>query len=346
MSRTQPSPTDLELIRLASLRQVVVSHAQLERWRTAGLIPRNKRVGRGRGRGSHSLLDRQVVDLVVAAGKRAAQGMPVNELALRIFAEEFGVELPELAVEGALAWFAENRMGGILQHVHRAIGDTVSNEDREDRAAEAAQAYLQTLNPKLRSQLRKHPPWKASADLSMLGVLGASAIGADATAGALNVAFEGSEKTYELLRAHLRKLESSGELQRSQGFMPSPEAYVAIIQQQDYSSIMQARDAVACSLNGMFFYQVCSLKAPNHPRLRAAEVILSRSLLFHVLNTMPVTGAPRWDTICKYLCFLLAIPKFLKEWQFLGRVLMHVLQGHIKEILRSGSKMVSDSGPH
>jgi hypothetical protein len=338
MSRTQPSPTDLELIRLASVRQVVVSHAQLERWRTAGLIPRNKRVGRGRGRGSQSLLDPRVVDLVVAAGKHTAQGMPVNELALRIFTAELDVELPESVVKGALAWFAENRMGGILQHVHRAIGDAASNEDREDRAAEAAQAYLQTLNPKLRSLLRKHPQWKASVDLSMLGVLGGSAIGADATAEAMNVSLGGNEETYELLRAHLRKLESSGEFQRSSGFMPSPEAYVAIIQQQDYPSVMQVRDAVACSLYGIFYYQVCSLKAPYHPRLQAAEILLSRSSLFRSLATMPITGIPRWDTTCKYVCFLLATPKFVKEWQFLGMVLMHFLQGHIKEILRSGPK--------
>ncbi|WOI60908.1 hypothetical protein [Streptomyces fradiae] len=64
MARGAPSPADLRVIRELVAREVVVTASQLESWRRAGLLPRHRRRGLGRGRGS--VVD--AVDPVVRGG--------------------------------------------------------------------------------------------------------------------------------------------------------------------------------------------------------------------------------------------------------------------------------------
>ncbi|WP_189122481.1 hypothetical protein [Nonomuraea cavernae] len=273
--------------------------------------------------------------MVVAAGKHASQGMPIGELTLRIFTMEFGVEPSESATKNALAWYIENRMGGILRHVYKAAGGEANEEEQEDKATQAAQTYINILNPKLRRLLRQHPRWKAAVDLSITGVLGPSAIGADVLAEALNVTLGGDDDSYEYLRSRLEKYENSGELQQSRGFFPAPDLQVEIMQQHDYRTVVRARDAVVATLGGMFLYHICSIKAPNHPRVQAAEMLSSISPSFNLLRAIPITGRPNWDTSCKYIIYLLLVEKIFKEWELLGSVLLSLFQGHVRDILRT-----------
>ncbi|AGZ42007.1 hypothetical protein [Actinoplanes friuliensis] len=62
MPRSPAGAADHELILILALDGFTVSPYQLERWRTAGLLPRNQRRGLGRGRGSVSVLSPEAVE--------------------------------------------------------------------------------------------------------------------------------------------------------------------------------------------------------------------------------------------------------------------------------------------
>lgn len=96
-----PSKADLELIAAAQAQGVTVSPYQLERWRTAGILPRNPRRWSGRGRGSTSTPVESVVEVVVRLGRSAQQGRahPMTQVLWR-FAT--GEQLPEHCVRAAL----------------------------------------------------------------------------------------------------------------------------------------------------------------------------------------------------------------------------------------------------
>lgn len=93
-----PGGADRELIgRLAALG-VVVSGAQLERWRAAGLLPRHGRRWLGRGRGSVSVLAEETVAVAAALGRHARPG---RDLRWTVIAWYAGAGLP--AAPGELA---------------------------------------------------------------------------------------------------------------------------------------------------------------------------------------------------------------------------------------------------
>ncbi|MBJ6636736.1 hypothetical protein [Streptomyces sp. I5] len=99
MARGEPSAADVELIgRLAAL-DVVVSAAQLERWRGLGLLPRHARVWLGRGRGSVSVLAEETVAAAAVLGRHARAGRDVRWTVIAWYAEAGRPVLPgQLAV--------------------------------------------------------------------------------------------------------------------------------------------------------------------------------------------------------------------------------------------------------
>ncbi|MFD5482147.1 hypothetical protein [Streptomyces hawaiiensis] len=99
MARGEPSAADVELIgRLAAL-DVVVSAAQLERWRGLGLLPRHARVWLGRGRGSVSVLAEETVAVAAVLGRHAGSGRDVRWTVIAWYAEAGRPALPgQLAV--------------------------------------------------------------------------------------------------------------------------------------------------------------------------------------------------------------------------------------------------------
>jgi len=115
MPRSRPSQEDARLIEEAG-----VSLPQLERWRTAGLVPRNARHGLGRGRGTAASALPGTTELVRALGRYAQRGRPVHEAALTIFCGHPELQLPETAVRAALTWFSRNREKGLVSAIRRA----------------------------------------------------------------------------------------------------------------------------------------------------------------------------------------------------------------------------------
>jgi hypothetical protein len=78
VARSGPSAADRQLLAAVTAAGHRVSLAQLERWRHAGLVPRNERHGLGRGRGSTSLVPDGAVDAVVKIAAQARQGRQVD----------------------------------------------------------------------------------------------------------------------------------------------------------------------------------------------------------------------------------------------------------------------------
>ncbi len=87
MPRSGPGAADRELIGQLAARGLVVSVAQLERWRRAGLLPRHARDWPGRGRGSVSRLDPETVEIAAALARHARQGRDLRLAVLGWFAE-------------------------------------------------------------------------------------------------------------------------------------------------------------------------------------------------------------------------------------------------------------------
>jgi len=113
--RTGPSSADRELIQHLGNRGLTVSAAQLERWRTADLLPHRQRRGRGRGGGSAAACDPGEVDIAATLARHSRQGRDLRLVTIDWFAEAgqaevFGPPVPEPpdeAVRNAIAWALE-----------------------------------------------------------------------------------------------------------------------------------------------------------------------------------------------------------------------------------------------
>lgn len=115
MPRSRPSQEDVRLI-----EQTGASLPQLERWRAAGLVPRNDRHGLGRGQGSTSSSFPGTTELVRAFARYAQRGRPVHEAVLAVFCGHPELQLPESAIRAALTWFSRDRGKGVVDAIRRA----------------------------------------------------------------------------------------------------------------------------------------------------------------------------------------------------------------------------------
>ncbi len=112
MTRSGPSAADRQLIRDLAARDLSVSAAQLERWRRAGLLPRNSRHGSGRGKGSVSAVSPEAVEVAAALARHTRPGRDLRLTVIDCFREagrpaigEPAVpEPPYAAVHQALTW--------------------------------------------------------------------------------------------------------------------------------------------------------------------------------------------------------------------------------------------------
>ncbi|WP_063915294.1 MULTISPECIES: hypothetical protein [unclassified Streptomyces] len=134
MARGAPSPADLRVIRKLAAREVVVTASQLESWRRAGLLPRHRRRGLGRGRGSVvDAVDPVVVESAAALARHLRQGRDRRLAVLEWFAEAGmavrpgTVQVPEPpigAVRQALVWVLEGSVSHRLVEFARSAAGT------------------------------------------------------------------------------------------------------------------------------------------------------------------------------------------------------------------------------
>ena len=114
MPRSDASQADIDLLEQLARSGVRVSLSQLERWRSAGIVPRNTRKPLGRGRESTSEVPPGARALVSAMGVVSARGRSVHESILRLFTcdpEVFDLLddttsslIPEQALRKAIDW--------------------------------------------------------------------------------------------------------------------------------------------------------------------------------------------------------------------------------------------------
>jgi hypothetical protein len=95
-----------------------VSLPTLERWRVAGILPRNVR--HGLGRGSASFAQPETAELIRALSAHAQRGRPVHEAVLAVFCGHPRLRVPEAAVFGVLTWFSRDRGKGLASVIERA----------------------------------------------------------------------------------------------------------------------------------------------------------------------------------------------------------------------------------
>ncbi|MEV8346422.1 hypothetical protein ACFRKD_08455 [Streptomyces niveus] len=134
MARGAPSPADLQVIRELAARGVVVTVSQLESWRRAGLLPRHRRRGLGRGRGTVvEAVDPVVVERAAALARHLRQGRDRRLAVLDWFAEAGmavrpgAVQVPEPpigAVRQALVWVLERSVSHRLVEFARSAAGT------------------------------------------------------------------------------------------------------------------------------------------------------------------------------------------------------------------------------
>lgn len=130
MVRKPPSTADAALIIAAGERGAAPTLGQLERWRAAGLLPRNEQHGAGQGQGSVSITPVGAVDLAVWLSAHARPGRRPGHLALEAFGA--GLPVPEPTVRAAwLAAATDFRLDVLLEEP--------DDVDRDDWIADVAQ---------------------------------------------------------------------------------------------------------------------------------------------------------------------------------------------------------------
>jgi hypothetical protein len=152
MPRGGPGAADRELIGQLAARGLVVSVAQLERWRRAGLLPRHARDWPGRGRGSVSRLDPETVEIAAALARHARQGRDLRLAVLGWFAEAGLSEVldtvvpepPERVVLDALEWVTGASPWYQLFAQARAAQTEAQKDDFYTAAGEAVTALPPT----------------------------------------------------------------------------------------------------------------------------------------------------------------------------------------------------------
>ncbi|MFJ4668902.1 hypothetical protein [Kitasatospora purpeofusca] len=208
MPRTPPSGADAELINALAARGVIVSVYQLERWRTAALLPRNPRAGLGQGRGSGAVLLPETVTQAELLAKGVRQGRATAKTLIgggigQAFRTGSLADL-RAVISGHLRRMAEE---GVTA---RSVGADYTDEEYDERAEEdlaAARRDARRSPPELHnglldmasdlgfdvSGIPRMPPWSKLRHLmpmaSRLMADGASGVGADEFAEAAGAGF-------------------------------------------------------------------------------------------------------------------------------------------------------------
>nr|BEK65703.1 hypothetical protein KPHV_29300 [Kitasatospora purpeofusca] len=162
MPRTPPSGADAELINALAARGVAVSVYQLERWRTAGLLPRNPRRGLGQGRGTGAVLLPETVAQAEMLARGVRQGRATAKTLIgggigQAFRTGSSAEL-RAVISGHLRRMAEED-GAVL-----LAGVDYTSEEYDERAEEDLAA--------VRRDARRSPPEMHNGLLDMAGDLG------------------------------------------------------------------------------------------------------------------------------------------------------------------------------
>ncbi|PWJ55088.1 hypothetical protein SAMN06264364_1049 [Quadrisphaera granulorum] len=152
MPRSGPSTADQELLEAVSNAGLQVSPAQLERWRSAGLVPRNDHTGLGRGLGSSSSVPPEAVAATIAMAVHTRAGRSRHQAVLEWFLRASlgthrGVVLPEPPIRPVRQALRHAEYRNVAAKVARQL-TAVDADERLDQAFAAAEEIVQQIEVK------------------------------------------------------------------------------------------------------------------------------------------------------------------------------------------------------
>lgn len=151
MARSEAgSAADRELTERLAARGLIASGTQYERWRRAGLLPRNERRGAGRGHGSSAVLDPATVEIAAVLARHSMQGRDLRTVVVAWFFEAGRPALPEhpavpeppeAAVLEAMSWsIRASPLYRMLQHARSAVSEAQKDDFYATAAGQARRA--------------------------------------------------------------------------------------------------------------------------------------------------------------------------------------------------------------
>ncbi|MFF8431673.1 hypothetical protein ACF07Y_42400 [Streptomyces sp. NPDC016566] len=315
MARGAPSPADLQVVRELAARNVVVTVSQLESWRRSGLLPRHRRRGLGRGRGSVvDAVDPVVVESAAALARHLRQGRDRRLAVLEWFAEAGmpvrpgAVPVPEPpigAVRQALAWVLERSVSQQLVEFARSAAE--AGEEGQDALYAAAdrlmKPYRGAANPALvRAALEagedvpveaQGPDSRSMVHLVAAIGLGAQEVGADALAEAFAASGMFGLTAEDWAQA-LGVAERGEGPPVNWGLLQQHADVVSQVQRASDEELVRAR-TVLVGLRGFYgLYVLHGLLLPDTPALAALRQRIDEWGMFPVLDhVIAVNPSPR-----------------------------------------------------
>jgi len=277
-------------------RGVEISAAQLERWRTAGILPRNERRGLGRGAGSVSRVSAESVAIAEALGRAARPGRPLHETVLRVFAADprFDLKiflatprlpLPDQAVRAALAWFIRYREKSVYRRIERAVAAASSDDEAEDIAAGLAERHYLCVSRRDRRDFNRdilteglrltRKEALGHAVFAMASFVSQEAVGSDRLAEAARDSF-GFTGEYQaevealvgFMAAENTKRELAGQHLIGSLQKHTMDANTEAIRQADFAAICKVRDVLALLAEAAMIFRLTRKSIPDDPMMR------------------------------------------------------------------------------
>lgn len=356
-------------------RGVEVSAAQLERWRTAGALPRNTRRGLGRGAGSASRASAGSVELAEALGRAARQGRSVQETVLRVFSADprFDLNLflatprlavPEPAVRAAFTWFIRHKVNSVQRRIERAVAAAPSGVEAEDIVADLTErhyirAYRSDWRDLDRDILTEGPRLTRQEALgfsvvSMVSFLGQESVGAERFAEASREAFGESGQHQAVVDGLFRFMEAENTRRELAGQPPigssrphTMDADAEAIGRVRFEAICTVRDALALLAEAGMIYRMTKKSIPDDPmRLQLADFFKS-SYQAHIWTraATPLTYttlADSWEWLASLIVMICCDPEDLGSFEEVARGIDFTLED-IRGLVRRASE--SRQGP-
>ncbi|MCF6475731.1 hypothetical protein FAF44_46385 [Nonomuraea sp. MG754425] len=336
MVRVKPSAADTEL--LDRLRELgfVVSSAQLERWRHVGVLPPNKRIYLGRGKGSASEYVGDSLEIAEAMAVTTRRGRSVHEAILRIFTVdprhndllEEGLQIPERAIHSSLEWFIREGDQTLDRRIERRIRRSMASPDD---AAEIARRLTATHyrdlfrhpppTSKLRSKVWAPPePHNINEEASRLSIrfAGDDEPGADLIAELIVSALPehildstgGRFAAKERLASLLAERETADQPPIKLPMLQTMDVTLRFLSEVDIKRIRDARDKLACvsEMGNLYIHAGGSdaAKEMSDRMLNATTESIDANFLFHIALPIASTLAQdAWHRMASLIIMLL-----------------------------------------
>ena len=376
MPRSGPSQEDARLI-----AQTGASLPQLERWRTAGALPRNERHGRGRGPGSASSAPAQTAELVEALHRYVQRGRPIHEAVLTIFCAHPDLPVPEAGVRAALTWFIQDRAKGLAQAIERSLpagtaADTANgmSQSSYDTALDAVDDYTSRLRAG-KNRILQTPVWDPRIDTRraedalqplMIGIVhGMDSIGLDQYLHATRELSSALGPRRQLTDHQLASLEQDLRQRQATGdaVFPWPAAHttaarLAAAQTTSFGTICQVRNHLTAMAEVAAVNNVLSLLAdvsPSAPLLQEPTPRRFREICTTSPHVRPYLVFPppicaaqptrAWQSMTNFVITTCTHPMMLA---ILATAItaLHPVLPHLRELATRARPLLPETRPH